>query len=118
MDDDKKLNDWMKSAKYLPEVMRDFHDGKDLFKAMHEIINANEKANEIGWVNGMIYTVDVFLWFMARRGYTLQKNRAKLPFRDLQSDIKEANENRANRMNEMLKAEIHKRKLEADHPAL
>ncbi len=31
------LADWLKSGEYLPEFMRDFHDQKDVFKAMHHI---------------------------------------------------------------------------------
>lgn len=100
------MKQWMDSAKYLPEVMRDFHDGKDLFKAMHEIIDKNETANDIGFRDGMIYTIDVFLWFMARRGYTLQRSRKDLPFRDLQSDIEQALNHRNSRMTEILKQQM------------
>lgn len=98
------LRAWMKAGKYLPQQMRDFHDAKDVFKAIHEIIDQNETANKIGWVDGQIYTIDVFLWFMARRGYTLQRCRAKLPFRDLEADVKAAREQRINRMNACLLA--------------
>ena len=36
-----------------------------------------------------IYVIDTFLWFMARRGYTMQRSRVNLPFRDLDADVKE-----------------------------
>lgn len=87
------LADWMKNGKYLPDVMRDFHDQKDLFKAMHELQKPNAEpspADEVNWIAGQCYVVDRFLWFMARRGYTLQRSRAKVPFRDLLADVKAA----------------------------
>jgi hypothetical protein len=79
-----KLSDWMKSGDYLPEFMRDFHCQKDLFKEIHSLYRDNEGADEKpSWVQGQIYVVDWFLWYMAMRGYTLQKSRKDLPFRDL-----------------------------------
>jgi hypothetical protein len=65
--------------------MRDFHDQKDVFKAMHNTIhNANENGNPR---DGHIYVVDTFLWYMASRGYTLQKSRKDVPFKNMQVDI-------------------------------
>lgn len=79
------LNEWLQSGKYLPEFMRDFHDQKDVFKAMHNTItNANENGNPR---DGHIYVVDTFLWYMARCGYTLQKSRKQLEFKDMDDDI-------------------------------
>lgn len=106
MSDDAELAKWMGKLGYLPELMRDFHDGKDVFKAVHEIINANETAEKIGFLDGMIYTIDVFLWFMAQRGYTLQRCRKDLPFRDIHADVQEATEHRRQRMNELLKSDL------------
>ena len=80
----KDLHEWLKSGKYLPERMRDFHDQKDLFKSMHLLFQDNEgAANTPSWVQGHIYIIDFFLWFMASRGYTLQKTRTKdIEFRE------------------------------------
>lgn len=79
------LSDWLESGEYLPVWMRDFHDQKDIFKAMHHVItNANENGNPR---DGHIYVVDTFLWYMARCGYTLQKSRKELDFREMQDDI-------------------------------
>lgn len=97
-DNEQQLERWMKRGGYLPEFMRDFHDQKDVFKALFEFINANETANKIGWVDAQIFTVDVFLWFMALRGYTLQRSRKDLPFRDIQADVKEAGAHRRSRL--------------------
>lgn len=76
---------WLKSGEYMPEEFRDFHDQKDLFKAMHHVIqNADKNGN---WRDGQIYVVDTFLWYMARCGYTLQRSRKKVEFRNMQEDI-------------------------------
>ena len=73
---------WLHSKKYLPEFMRDFHDQKDLFKAMHTLYSGSESL-KMTWVDGHIYVIDCFLWFMASRGYTLQKSRVLLDFKPL-----------------------------------
>lgn len=91
---DDALYAWLKSGNYMPPEFRDFHDQKDLFKAMHNTIqNANENGNAR---DGHIYVVDTFLWYMARCGYTLQRSRKKVPFKNMEDDInkywQEANE--------------------------
>lgn len=87
-----KLDRWMKAGKYLPVVMRDFHDQKDLFKALHDLVAVEKHsyAGKIDWVTGQCYVIDIFLWWMAKHGYTLQRMRADLPFRDLEADIQHA----------------------------
>lgn len=87
---------WLKSLQYLPPPLRDFHDQKEVFKAMHQIINVDghEYARSVDWVTGQCYVIDIFLWFMARRGYTLQRSRASVPFRDLHEDLAEARKSR------------------------
>jgi hypothetical protein len=87
------LEAWMKSGNYLPDVLRDFHDQKDVFKAMHDLQRPADPGDAIAghysldFVTGQCYVIDRFLWFMAKRGYTLQRSRARLPFRDLQADV-------------------------------
>lgn len=74
------LDSWLKSGKYLPEFMRDFHAQKDLFKTMHNRIGEpqpNDLIKRPSWIEGHCYVIDVFLWFMAKRGYTLQRTRKK-----------------------------------------
>lgn len=72
------LIEWLQTGKYLPEPMRDFHDQKDLFKSMHHLFQDNEGAKDVpNWRDGHVYIIDFFLWFMASRGYTLQKTRTK-----------------------------------------
>jgi hypothetical protein len=88
------LAEWMKSGRYLPPILRDFHDQKDVFRAMHELVGDDEQNCRPTWVNGQIYVIDVFLWFMARRGYTLQRSRQRVEFLDLDSDLRSAEQRR------------------------
>jgi hypothetical protein len=81
---------YVKSGAHLPAPLRDFHDAKDVFRTMHERmdVRSNECAREVTWVRGQCYVIDLFLWFMAKRGWTLQRSRAKVEFLDLAADIK------------------------------
>ena len=99
-----ELHRWMESLAYLPEFMRDFHDQKDLFKTIDELVNKNEGTRRVNWVDAQIYTIDVFLWFMARRGYTLQRSRAKQSFLDIHQTIADATEQRRERSAALLNA--------------
>ena len=82
------VKEWLKRGSYLPPVLRDFHDQKDVFRTMH-VFQGEPPEGETrpDWTIGQIYVIDCFLWFMARRGYTLQRSRAQLPFRDLEADV-------------------------------
>jgi hypothetical protein len=83
---DSEIQKWRKDGKHLPPIMRDFHDQKDLFKAIHQLTD-HEMCGKISWVDAHIYTIDMFLWFMARHGYTIQKTRKKLNFESLEANI-------------------------------
>ena len=102
---DAEIKQWIDDAKYLPEIIRDFHDQKDLFKAIHETVNVegHSYCGDVDWVKGHNYVVDVFLWYMAQRGYTLQRNRTDLPFRDLGADMQAGNAIRRDRLKPSLK---------------
>lgn len=90
MSNENGLIEWLQSGEYLPGFLRDFHDQKDVFNAMHDIIgNANENGNAR---DGHIYVIDTFLWYMARCGYTLQKSRKNVEFKDMQDDIERSKE--------------------------
>lgn len=93
---------WMESGEYLPEPMRDFHNQKDIFKAIHQAYALHDNADSPSWVQAHIYTVDNFLWYMARCGYTLQRSRKKLPFRDLDDDVAVARDQRVYAMADMI----------------
>lgn len=83
------FNDWRQSGAYLPAPIRDFHDQKDLFKAMDEVRERSIAKNgglhmrDLNWSDAHVYTVDVFLWVMAGHGYTLQRSRRRFAFGDL-----------------------------------
>ena len=89
MTERKSLEAWMKSGKYLPPPMRDFHDQKEVFKAIHTITaeDPHSLIKSPSWIEGHVYVIDTFLWFMALRGYTLQKARNRLKFRNLEEDV-------------------------------
>lgn len=93
---DSKVEAWRKDGKHLPSILRDFHDQKDLFKALHETVNveAHSYAGKIDWVSGQCYVIDLFLWFMAAHGYTLQRSRTNLPFTDISKTVSSAKEDR------------------------
>lgn len=97
---------WMKEGMYLPDFMRDFHAQKRVFKRLDEIVRRDEKHKEHfempNWVDGHVYVIDFFLWFMARRGYTLQKSHAKQPFLSLEDDLNDFD----NRQIEMMKKDF------------
>jgi hypothetical protein len=101
---------------YLPPIMRDFHDCKRLFKRINEVVDkARERdKDELGsaytenlptWVMAHVYTVDFFLWFMARRGYTLQRSRKKLPYVDLEQDLRDFDERQLEEMRKFFEDE-------------
>lgn len=92
------LEMWLKTPEYLPPFLRDFHDQKDFFKALNEVVERREYdpyTKGLGWRMAHVFTIDIFLWVMARHGYTLQKTRKKLPFPPIepwkQSELKERN---------------------------
>jgi hypothetical protein len=87
---DTKLTQWLKDGKHLPEFMRDFHDQKRIFKRLDEVRenDATHRREDIpNWISAHIYVIDFFLWYMGRRGYTLQKSRAKHEFTDIHQDL-------------------------------
>lgn len=87
---DDKLKQWRISGKYLPPFLRDFHDQKDLFKNVHTFVDVkgHEYCKDIDWVAGHCYVIDIFLWYMARKGYTLQRSRQRLEFENVHDDTK------------------------------
>lgn len=90
---DSQLRQWRSEQKHLPEFMRDFHRCKELFKGISEYIVCDDDhpANQVSWRQAHCYTIDVFLWFMAQHGFTLQRSRAKQNFDDLDSLLEELN---------------------------
>jgi hypothetical protein len=85
-----EVQSWRKKYLFLPKWLRDFHAQKDLFKTIHESVDISKAMpydERVNWTVAMCYVIDVFLWFMARHGYTLQKTRTKLDFNDLDETL-------------------------------
>lgn len=85
-----KLKEYLSSGNYLPLFLRDFHDQKTMFKRLDRVVKNrgdSDPSKEINWVAGQIYVIDIFLWFMAKHGYTLQKSRKKVEFFDIDTEI-------------------------------
>jgi hypothetical protein len=96
---------YTESSDYLPDLLKDFHDQKELFKAIHQLYKDNESLRKMpnSWVDNHIFVIDYFLWFMGQHGYKLQKVRKKgVQFYDLQKTIDEMNGKRANTLLEIL----------------
>ena len=103
-----ELKQWRDAGNHLPEFMRDFHDQKDVFKAIAAIPAPSDTiaAAEITWPQAHVYTIDRFLWFMARHGYVLRKSGAKLPFHDIAATLKDATDTRRDAEASILRAAL------------
>lgn len=86
---DEKLEQWRKDGKHLPEFLKDFHDQKDFFKFLHEFAQVDQKeiVKDINWMEGQIYTIDVFLRVLARFGWSIQRNKSDQNFDNLNEII-------------------------------
>lgn len=91
---DATVQQWRKSGRYLPRFMRDFHDQKDLFKALHDTVDVagHDYCKDVSWIAGQCYVIDIFLWHMARHGWVLRRAAKKLPFDDIEKTTKAAND--------------------------
>jgi len=103
------IKDWINAQKHLPESMRDFHDQKDLFKAISETMGEpNDGFYHVDWVKAHCYTMDRFLNFMAQCGYTLQRNRSAIEFYDLDKTIGDCRKKRNAAFTKALKDRLGK----------
>lgn len=86
---------YVESGDHLPKPLKDFHNMKDVFKLLHRKYGEagtsyyKGTACEINWMDGSCYVVDWFLWFMAQRGWAMQRSRAKVEFTNLSEEIAE-----------------------------
>lgn len=91
----KTAKEYVESGHHLPAPLRDFHDAKDLFKLMHRRYGSRSEGlfkyyeQSVNWVLGQCYVIDWFLWFMAQHGWTLQRSRSKVDFRNLDAALAE-----------------------------
>ncbi len=83
------MQKWLEDRKYMPSFLRDHSDIKQLFKCIHSTVDMTKSVqNPPNWIDAHCYVIDIFLWYMAKRGYTLQRCRNKsLEFKDLQADL-------------------------------
>jgi hypothetical protein len=107
---------YRKNAEHLPDFLQDFHDQKDFFKTMHQLVKVEEHpmAKDIDWVTGQTYVIDIFLWWLARHGYTIQKSRAKVEFDDLFETLAAAERERDSHSSGFLQAILAKSKPKQD----
>lgn len=71
---------WRSELKYLPSFMRSFDKFSKVFYFLHECIGTPEKSTfnqSLNYRQGTIYVVDMFLWTLAKYGYTLQRSRIR-----------------------------------------
>ena len=96
----------MSNQENLPDFLKDFHDQKDFFKAIYEQYsnsNSKELLSRVNWVDAHCFTIDVFLWWMGKHGYKLQKSRKKgVDFFDPIETIKHYTELRTNKFSKVL----------------
>ena len=88
---------YVKEGEHLPDFIKDFHNQKDLFKAIYEqwCSKDDKILNEVNWVNAHCFTIDYFLWWMGLHGYKLQKVKKKnVKFFDPIETIKSCNNKR------------------------
>ena len=107
---DSQLKQWRDDQKHLPEFMRDFHRCKELFKGIEDyiVLDEDHPAKAVNWRQGHCYTIDVFLWFMARHGWTLQRSRARQNFEDLDALLEELNRLRREAFTAAMRVQIGK----------
>jgi hypothetical protein len=113
---DTNLKEYLNSGKHLPDFLRDFHDQKLFFKRLDEI-NQNRKdkyTENVNWISGQCYTIDVFLWFMAAHGYTLQKSRKQVPFYDINHDLSIFEEKQREASANMIKQIFNQKNADSD----
>lgn len=84
---------------YLPEFLRDFHDSKKFF----EVYVRQTQDNTMDKVSGLVYFVDVFLFFLARMGYLIRKNGKKFDYLDLNVLLEENQKNNISIFSNILK---------------
>lgn len=93
---DEQFKSWRKAGGHLPAIMKDFHRQKEIFAAVHELVEFDPKdiGGDINPVEAHCYVMDRFLWFMARHGYTLQKSRSKQNFDSLEDNLRTLSQER------------------------
>lgn len=85
-----KITEYISKEKHLPKFLKDFHDQKDFFKSLWWWQQKGGESTELSkhtWVSQHIYTIDIFLKFMAFHGYKLKKIRSVTDTHDINETI-------------------------------
>lgn len=100
-----KANEYVSSGEHLPDILKDFQDQKDFFKAIYAQWGENtDVLKAVTWMDAHVFTIDVFLHWAGLHGYKLQKSRAKnVDFYDIQETISTIKAKASERFAEMLK---------------
>lgn len=92
---DGRLERWRKKYTFMPSEFLEFHEQKDLLKALFDTRAPSifETLN-INIMQGHCYLFDCFLWVLARFGLVLQRSRSPQDFADLHALIKKNTKHR------------------------
>lgn len=106
-----KANEYVSSGEHLPEILKDFHDQKDFFKAIyHNCGETSDVLKDVNWMQAHVLTIDVFLHWAGLHGYKLQKSRAKgVEFYDIEETINAFKAKQSELFSEMLKDRLNAR---------
>jgi hypothetical protein len=102
--------EYTKELHYLPDFMKDFHDQKDIFKAIHQLYADNESLQKMpnSWCDNHIFVIDYFLWFMGQHGYKLQRVRKKgVEFYNLNETVEKMLNKRNSGLMDILKQHVN-----------
>jgi hypothetical protein len=81
---DGRVERWRKKYTFMPSEFREFHEQKDLLKALFDTrVPSISEALNINIIQGHCYLFDCFLWVLARFGLVLQRSRSPQDFADL-----------------------------------
>ena len=93
---------------YLPDPLKDFHDQKDVFKAIWDCYMSKIEESDgayiykgLNWCNAQCFVIDKFLHFMATHGWKMQRWRKGMEYHDLDETIEECRKKRVLVMREM-----------------
>lgn len=101
--------EYVESGAHLPDILKDFHDQKDFFKAIYQKWGeGSEVLNSVKWTDAHVFTIDIFLHWAGLHGYKLQKSRAKnVEFYDIVDTIQHCNKIKSDQFSQMLSQRLN-----------
>lgn len=81
----RNLDKYRKDCMYLPEVMRDFHFQKSMFKMLHDKYRLT--VGNLSWVGAHVFITDFIHHYLAYSGLVLRRARNKFEFNDLEDKV-------------------------------